>query len=331
MNYILVAIYKYLCQNDICVLEVCKLVRPDIFSLERSVERLHMSVLLQSIPPDGLVSYSKCLHGFLELAAAVPRSPGQNVWYVLYVYVLFQKTCNSDTGLGCPANNVSLFQARHKHPELLIRILPQSYPHVCIHVHRHAARSITYATHFILTVPSSAKSYTVFISGGAWERCLHPHALHLHICGVAVLSALLPCETSVCPTAALQTPQSRRSQTASLPPTANRTVTNQLFRLQSSPATKPPPCPVTKQTRYNLSILPSEHTATAVIIYNLQAPTSIDNPSIRHTVTKQTRHHSIRKTGTGIGVGTMCRDYTLNIISRADQDYTISCLLSRFC
>ena len=55
-------------------MEACKLVRPDIFSLERSVERSHMPVLLQSIPPDKLASYSQCLHGFLELATAVLRA-----------------------------------------------------------------------------------------------------------------------------------------------------------------------------------------------------------------------------------------------------------------
>ena len=272
------------------------------------------------------------------------------------MYGLFQKTCNSDTGLGCPANNISFFQACHKHPELLIRILSQCHSHVCIQAHRHAARSITYAAHFILTVASSAKSYTVFINGGTWEMCLHPHALHLYICGVTALSALLPCETPVCSAAGLQTLQSRRPRIANLPPTTSQTATNQLPRLRSSPpqnnplamsdrkywhhtrigipsirpATKLSPCPVTKQTRYNLNILPSKHTATAVIIYNLPAPTSIDNPSIRHTVTKQTRHPPCPKIGTDMGVGIVCWDYTLNIISRADQDYTISCLLSRF-
>ena len=150
------------------------------------------------------------------------------------MYGLFQKTCNSDAGLGCPANNISFFQARHKHPELLIRILPQCHPHVCIQAHRHAARSITYVAHFILTVASPAKSYTVFINGGTWEMCLHPHALHLYICGVIALSALLPCETPVCSAAGLQTPQSRRPRIASLPPIANRTVTNQFPA--SSPA-----------------------------------------------------------------------------------------------
>ena len=114
----------------------------------------------------------------------------------------------------------------------------------------------------------------------------------------------------------------RRSQIANLPPDINRTVTNQLSvsnpaspqnnplvmsqttsigithalaSHQSSPATKLSPCPVTKQTRYSLNILPSKHTTTVVIIYNLQAPTSIDNPSIRHTVTKQTRHPPLSK------------------------------------
>ena len=231
----------------------------------------------------------------------------------MYVYGLFQKTCNSDAGLGCPANNISFFQVRHKHPELLIRILPQCHPHVCIQAHRHAARSITYVAHFILTVASSAKSYTVFINGGTWEMCLHPHALHLYICGVIALSALLPCETPVCSAAGLQTPQSRRPRIAnhqpdchkptlrlqSSPPQNNPLVMSQTTSIgithalashQSSPATKLLPCPVTKQTCYNLNILPSKHTATVVIIYNLQAPTSIDNPSIRHTVTKQTCH-----------------------------------------
>ena len=34
----------------------------DIFPLEHSVERLHMSILLWNISPDKLVSYSQCLH-----------------------------------------------------------------------------------------------------------------------------------------------------------------------------------------------------------------------------------------------------------------------------
>ena len=103
--------------------------------------------------------------------------------------------------------------------------------------------------------------------------------------------------------AGLQTPQPRRPRIASLPPTANQTVTNQLLRLQSSPATKPPLCPVTKQTRYNLNILPQRD--------NLQstAPASIDNPSIRHTVTKQTRHPPCPKTGTRHVPGLYAKHY----------------------
>ena len=127
---------------------------------------------------------------------------------------------------------------------------------------------------------------------------------------------------SACSQATIQRPacapcrKPRRSQIANLPPDINQTVTNQLSASsparhkitplscqtasigithvltphQYSPATKLPPCPVTKQTCYNLNILPSKHTTTVVIIYNLQAPTSIDNLSIRHTVTKQTCH-----------------------------------------
>ena len=49
-----------------------------------------------------------------------------------------------------------------------------------------------------------------------------------------------------------------------------------------------------------------------------------------YTITKQSHHRSIRKTGTDMGVGTVCWDYTLNIISRADQDHIISHLLSLF-
>ena len=142
--------------------------------------------------------------------------------------------------------------------------------------------------------------------------------------------------------------QPYRSRITSLPPAANRTVTNQLSASSPGPPQNnslamsdrkcwrhihidiPPvrprhktaPCPATKQTRYNLSILPSKHTTAAVIIYNLQAPTSIDNPSIRHTVTKQTRHPPpppVQKQEPD-----MCLDYTLNITSRADHDHIIS-------
>ena len=103
--------------------------------------------------------------------------------------------------------------------------------------------------------------------------------------------------------------QPDRHKPASMPPVQSRHKTAPLSSHKTNP-------------------LQSKHTATTVIIYNLQAPTSIDNPSIRHTVTKQTRHPPppVQKQELD-----MCRDYTLNIISRADQDYTISCLLSRFC
>ena len=47
--------------------------------------------------------------------------------------------------------------------------------------------------------PSTAKSYTIFILGGSWERCPRPHASHLRAYSVTVLSALLPCDTPACP------------------------------------------------------------------------------------------------------------------------------------
>ena len=83
MDPVLVVVHKGLCQNDLGTLEACKTVRQHILLLERHVERLHVSVLFWHVPPDELVSYSRRLHGFLELAAVVlwdVVSPEPQVW-----------------------------------------------------------------------------------------------------------------------------------------------------------------------------------------------------------------------------------------------------------